>query len=137
MEFLFKHHNLSKISIMTALYKKIFLAVSFSIVCIATLSPAHLLNAHHVVHVSFAGLDKFIHFSIYLFLGMSIFLVFEKHPKLVEIFLFTALFSLSTEAFQMFIPGRHMDIFDGFANLLGLGCGGLLVLKRNDRMIEG
>jgi len=88
------------------------------------------------MHVSFAGLDKVVHFSVFLLLGMSILLVFENHPKLVEIFLFTALFSLATEAFQLFIPGRHMDIFDGFANILGLLSGRFIIVKRRPRILN-
>jgi len=46
--------------------------------------------------------------------------VFWMHPKLVEIMLIATLFSLSTEIFQLFIPGRSMDVIDGIANISGL-----------------
>ena len=64
------------------------------------------------------GMDKVLHFSAYLILGMIAQSCIGFHSITLGIVLGTV-----TELLQRLIPGRTVEIFDWTANVLGLGIG--------------
>ena len=65
-------------------------------------------------------LDKVVHFSVFLFLSISICNKYIKTKKLVEILFFAIMLGFITEVLQQFIPGRNTDIYDAIADTLGV-----------------
>jgi len=76
--------------------------------------------------------DKLIHFIIYAPLGVLALRAFCGNKATTKLFfrslLFTSLFAVVDEAHQAFIPGRHVEVIDLTANLLGLLMGHLAYL---------
>lgn len=89
------------------------LLASVLIVLVVTLTPGNgkILGNY---------LDKVAHFSIFLFLSLSINFKFRNQEKQIEYLLWAVLLGLLTEIIQQFIPGRNMDLYDVLANLLGV-----------------
>lgn len=74
------------------------------------------------------NLDKLIHFLYYIPGGFFCFLYlnrYEVRSKKLS-FLLCIIISLVDEFIQSFIPGRHSDILDVFADSLGIALGILL-----------
>ena len=74
----------------------------------------------------FSGGDKAAHAVIYLGLALLVFRSTIKSPlagyrwPYIQVFCLTALFGISDEYHQHFVPGRTMDKFDWFADVLGV-----------------
>jgi VanZ family protein len=75
-------------------------------------------------------LDKFLHFCAYSLLGILFFRAYETLPlknfknSLILISIGSAtLYGISDEIHQYFVPSRHADIMDVFANTIGSICG--------------
>ena len=75
----------------------------------------------------FSNSDKFLHFFAYGILGMLIArgMLAAKSKRLNDNYffftlLFGFLFDLSDEIHQYFVPGRNADIYDWFADCLGI-----------------
>lgn len=74
----------------------------------------------------FSGGDKVAHAVIFLGLALLVFRSTVKSPLVgrlgpyVQTFCLTALYGISDEYHQHFVPGRTMDKFDWFADVLGV-----------------
>ncbi len=78
--------------------------------------------------------DKIIHFFLYLVLGLifTYFIYslkfFTSRMKIMIITLaFTALYGLSDEIHQLFVPGRNFDFSDLLVDIIGGSSGGLIM----------
>ena len=92
------------------------LIISVIIVLLVTLIPGNGKIAGVYV-------DKVVHVLIFFFLSMNIGFRFQNSKKL-RIALSCAVFlALITEVFQLFIPGRNLELFDMIANCIGIFCG--------------
>jgi len=75
-------------------------------------------------------LDKFLHFGAYGLLGVLFFRAYETLPLknfknlLILISIGSAaLYGISDEIHQYFVPSRHADVMDVIANTIGSICG--------------
>lgn len=90
--------------------------VSTLIILVVTMTPGN---------GKFAGnyLDKIGHFIVFFFLAINICFSFKRTDKFIAILFWGILFGFLTEFIQQFIPGRNMDIYDAFADTLGIVIG--------------
>jgi len=93
------------------------------------------LPSTNIPEIKIIGYDKIAHFSVYMILGLLV----NKHlcskacrPKsYIIIYALLILSAALDEYHQNFIPGRSVNIFDFFANTLGLISALLLALGRS------
>ncbi len=72
------------------------------------------------------GIDKLVHFTMYLVLGIIFFIVLNNLKKPESIYkriilsvCFCTVYGLFIEIVQGFVPGRSPDLFDAAANFAG------------------
>lgn len=79
---------------------------------------------HEVITIQ----DKFLHITAYCVLGIT--LIFaslgilkntSKRNIIIFVILLGALYGISDEIHQSFVPGRNADVFDWLADLIGIG----------------
>ncbi|MFA6142545.1 MAG: VanZ family protein [Candidatus Omnitrophota bacterium] len=93
------------------------------------------IPGRNIPHVSVLGFDKVAHIFIYGILGLFLIRAFFSATDigLVKSVLLSiiigALFGMSDEWHQSFVPGRNMDLFDFFADFIGLSVGVFLRCK--------
>ena len=88
----------------------------------------------HIPNYFFHNLDKIIHFGVYFVLGYLITRAFSLgnfNNLTGKIFSLSislgALYGLSDEFHQMFVPGRSMDFFDFLADVVGIAIAQLVI----------
>ena len=98
------------------------------IYCLAIYSQSDRPGPELIPDVRF--LDKFLHFGAYGLLGILFFRAYESLPlknfKNLLIFISiasAALYGISDEIHQYFVPSRHADVMDVIANTIGSICG--------------
>ena len=98
------------------------------IYCLAIYSQSDRPGPELIPDVRF--LDKFLHFGAYGLLGILFFRAYETLPlknfKNLLIFISiasAALYGISDEIHQYFVPSRHADVMDVIANTIGSICG--------------
>jgi len=83
------------------------------------------------------GFDKLAHIFVYGILGILInpWLRARKFSRSQVIFIYSMLILLASadEYHQNYIPGRSVMVYDLMANLIGLGLGSLLLLRRHGK----
>lgn len=89
---------------------------SLIIVLVLTLKP----SSGHGMKLFIPHLDKIAHFGMFFFLAINMMYKFEKSYKLLEYLLFCITLGFITEILQDFIPGRSLDFYDAFADILGI-----------------
>lgn len=82
--------------------------------------------------------DKVIHMGAYFMMGLLAwrsFFPFVKNPikNAIFCFVFCALFGLSDEWHQFYVPGRHSDILDWYADMIGAAFAVLVLYKMPSR----
>jgi VanZ family protein len=90
--------------------------------------------------LTFRAQDKVVHIGAYFIMGILAwrgFIVFVKKPinNAILCFVFCALFGFSDEWHQFFVPGRHCDIFDWYADMMGAAIATLIQYKMSSRTI--
>ena len=75
------------------------------------------------------GMDKFAHFGVYSVLGLLLALAARSPAVVIAL---GALYGISDEVHQMFVPGRTAELADWFADVLGVLVG-LFVYRRAAR----
>jgi VanZ family protein len=86
---------------------------------------AVLIPGSNIPSVSFAGVDKFVHITMFASWAVAIAFDFRTVKPWI-IFLLGLLFSLITEILQLFVEGRSFDFYDMIADGAGLILGLLL-----------
>ncbi len=102
--------------ISTKLNKNHILFLNIVLILIVTLTPGNgkIVGSY---------LDKVVHFSIFLALGINICKKYKISNKLIQALLGAIIFGLITEIAQQLIPGRNMEFYDGLADTLGVATG--------------
>ncbi|MBN2874291.1 MAG: VanZ family protein [Spirochaetales bacterium] len=110
---------------MTGTFPGLTVATS-ALILVAVLLPGSALPSAPGI----PGLDKAVHFCLFLALAVSLHLDFrlDKRGRLVTAVVFGLLFSALTEALQLFVDGRASELIDAIADMAGLGVG--LVARR-------
>jgi VanZ family protein len=81
--------------------------------------------------VSFPGADKLVHFALYAPLGAALVYALGGHWRWAG--LLAALYGVSDELHQMFVPMRFADGFDVLADAAGGFVGAWLMARRGAR----
>ena len=110
---------------MKPIYKTIFIAPAI----IASIAIFLVSQMQHPPMINF-GIewnDKLLHIIAYFFYGLSLIVLFlggfvNIHVKRAILFvlIFGALFAVSDEIHQAFVPGRTSDVFDWLADCIGI-----------------
>ena len=94
------------------------------IYCLAIYVQSGRPGPEHLPDVRF--FDKFLHFGAYGLLGVLFFRAYETLPlkKFKNLLILissgsAALYGVSDEIHQYFVPFRHADLMDGVANTIG------------------
>jgi len=89
--------------------------ISSLLVLIATFTPGNGKIAGNY-------LDKVVHFLLFAFLTYQALKALPDEKRITEVIIWSVLLGFFTEFLQQFIPGRSMDIYDAFADTLGVFC---------------
>lgn len=77
--------------------------------------------------VSFPGADKLVHFCLFAPLGAALVYAFRGAP--LRAGALGALYGISDELHQSFVPGRFPDAYDALADALGAFVGAWLMAR--------
>ena len=82
--------------------------------------------------LSIPGLDKMVHFVLFAILSLLVAKALEEKRiqyKVWQLFVFISLYGAVTELIQLYLEGRHGDVYDFMADAVGVLLA-LLILKR-------
>jgi VanZ family protein len=98
-------------------------------------------RSHFPVAEPFAGFDKIVHAAEFGGLGFLLARAFEKGfqsrwpMKFLFVFLLGAGLGLLDECHQLFVPGRHADLWDAATDAVGIAAG-MVVFRWIMRRLE-
>ena len=111
---------------MKAQYFKYLSAIWLVAITLASLISAQSISKIGIVNIP--GLDKFVHFVMYMILCFL--LLKSIKGKNIQIIVFCILYGILMESMQFLISsGRSFDFFDIIANISGVNVGALLAIR--------
>jgi VanZ family protein len=125
---------------MKPIYKTIFIApaiiASIAIFIVSQMSHPPMIN------FGIEWNDKLLHLMAYFIYGLSLIVLFlggfnniQVKKAIWFVLIFGALFAISDEIHQSFVPGRDADIFDWLADCIGISIS-LTVINLANKIIQ-